>query len=154
MARKALARAAAAPVDPEELRQRLRTAGLRSTAPRVAVLNHLEQIVQPASHAEIVDALAPLGFDRATVYRNLMDLTEAGLVTRTDLGDHVWRFELKRKTDSHAIAHPHFVCVDCGTVACLPGGSIRIMPAQGMPRSVGAKAIEVQVKGRCDRCAV
>lgn len=139
--------------DPEVIRQRLRGSGLRSTAPRVAVLSYLEETTTPSSHAEIVDALAPLGFDRATVYRNLIDLTDVGLVTRTDLGDHVWRFELKRRSDSHAIAHPHFVCTDCGTVACLPGGSVRIVPGTGMPRSVGAKAIEVQVKGRCDRCA-
>jgi Fur family ferric uptake transcriptional regulator len=117
------------------------------------VLSHLEGASQPASHAEIVDALGPFGFDRATVYRNLMDLTEAGLVARSDLGDHVWRFERRRRSEGHNVEHPHFVCTDCGAVACLPGGTVRIVSGQGVPRSVGTRAVEVQLKGRCDRCS-
>lgn len=137
---------------PEDLRATLRQAGLRSTAPRVAVLEHLLAAATPESHADIVDALQSQGFDRATLYRNLMDLTEAGLVTRSDLGDHVWRFEVRRPGDEHAALHPHFVCTDCGTVACLPGGSVRIVTGSGVPRSAVGRKVEVQVKGRCDRC--
>ncbi len=72
-----------------ELRARLRTTGLRSTTARLAVLQRLEVCSTPLTHGELADYLVPLGFDRATVYRNLMDLTEKGLVARTELGDHV-----------------------------------------------------------------
>jgi Fur family transcriptional regulator, ferric uptake regulator len=136
----------------QELRTVLKDAGLRKTAPRVAVLQQLEGASSPLSHGDIAETLAPLGFDRATVYRNLIDLTDAGLVSRSDLGDHVWRFELKTKQKGHVADHPHFVCVDCGDVSCLPDSAIRIVSSRGVPRALGAHAVEVQVKGRCDEC--
>jgi len=51
----------------------------------------------PMSHADVAGELASHGLDRATVYRNLMDLADAGLVSRADHGDHVWRFSLLRE---------------------------------------------------------
>lgn len=136
------------------IRTTIRTAGLRSTSPRVAVLQHMQTATTPLSHAEIFDALEDEGFDRATIYRNLIDLTKAGLLVRTDVGDHVWRFELRREGQrGHQIEHPHFMCTDCGEVACLPGLSVRISPLPGIPRAVSTKGVEVQLKGRCDRCA-
>jgi Fur family transcriptional regulator, ferric uptake regulator len=131
----------------------LREAGLRRTAPRVAVLERLEGGKAPLSHGDIAEALGPRGFDRATVYRNLMDLVGAGLVTRTDLGDHVWRFERVRPGDaSHATEHPHFVCTDCGGVSCLPDETVQIVPGRGAPRAIRKHEVAVQVKGLCDAC--
>jgi Fur family ferric uptake transcriptional regulator len=135
-----------------EYQERIRAAGLRSTAPRVAVLRELEDATSPLSHADLVEALGDEGYDRVTIYRNLTDLTEAGLVVRADLGDHVWRFELKRGGDAHKGNHPHFTCTDCGTVACLPEESIRIAPGKGLPRAVAQRSVDVQLRGVCDRC--
>jgi Fur family ferric uptake transcriptional regulator len=136
-----------------ELTDALRAAGLRRTSPRIAVLQRLEAATGPVSHGEIAEQLASSGYDRATVYRNLMDLVEVGLVTRADLGDHVWRFELVRQGAKAHAEHPHFLCTDCGDVACLPGDAVRIVSSRGVPRAVGRHAVEVQVKGRCDSCA-
>jgi len=136
-----------------ELQTRLRDAGLRSTSPRVAVLRYLAGAGSPVSHGELTDAIASDGFDRATLYRNLVDLTEAGLVARRDLGDHVWRYELRRDEAGHTLEHPHFVCVDCGDVSCLPGVTVQIQVARTAPRAVSSEGLEVQLKGRCDRCA-
>lgn len=138
-----------------ELQALLRTAGLRSTAPRIAVLQHLHRVTGPNSHAELFAALADQGFDRATIYRNLMDLAEAEIVTRTDLGDHVWRFELKTGVGGagHTDEHPHFVCIDCGEVSCLPGVSIRISSEGSAPKAVGDNSVHVQLKGVCDNCS-
>jgi Fur family ferric uptake transcriptional regulator len=106
------------------------------------------------SHAEIFEALEEKAFDRATIYRNLTDLTEVGLLLRTDVGDHVWRFELRREGQrGHQSEHPHFMCTDCGEVACLPDVNVRISPARGMPRALAEKNIVIQMKGLCDRCA-
>lgn len=137
-----------------ELKTSLRDAGLRSTAPRLAVLEYLHRVGAPASHGELHDRLSSAGFDRATLYRNLMDLAEAGLVTRTDLGDHVWRFELRSGAagEGHADDHPHFVCTDCGGVSCLPGTSVRISAAKGAPRALERKAVKIQLSGLCDAC--
>lgn len=139
---------------PAEIRAKIRASGLRRTAPRVAVLQYLQTATTPVSHAELFAALADQGFDRATIYRNLMDLTEVNLLSRTDVGDHVWRFELKRESQrGHQTEHPHFMCTDCGEVACLPGVNVRISPTPGTPKSLTTKQIGIQLQGLCDRCA-
>lgn len=137
------------------LQAEIRAHGLRSTGPRVAVLAHLEKATAPLSHTEIHDALAGRGFDRATIYRNLVDMAEAGLLFRSDLGDHVWRFERRDTTRGKKddAGHPHFVCVDCGGVSCLPDQAVKVQAASGAPRALRTKEVEVQIKGRCDDCA-
>jgi Fur family ferric uptake transcriptional regulator len=142
------------PAEPtlDGLRATIRKAGLRSTAPRVAVLRRLVQATTPVSHGELVERLTTEGMDRTTVYRNLVDLTDAGLVQRTDLGDHVWRFELKRTADEPR--HPHFTCVECGTVACLPEVTVSVKPGgKGVPRSLLKQKVEIQLRGMCDACS-
>ena len=137
----------------DALRERIRASGLRSTAPRVAVLACLDGAATPMSHAEICEALQDEGFDRATLYRNLVDLAEAGLLTRTDHGDHVWRFELRREGATHDAEHPHFTCTDCGEVSCLPAATVRIDAVDGAPKALAESSVQVQLRGRCDDCA-
>jgi Fur family ferric uptake transcriptional regulator len=116
----------------------------------MAALERLAELEAPISHGELADSLQHLGFDRATIYRNLMDLAHAGLVTRTDMGDHVWRFSLVRAGEAdHARKHPHLLCTDCGTVVCLPDVKVKITPARGRKRVAD---MEVQLKGLCERC--
>ena len=138
-----------------DLQRILRDAGLRATGARIAVLRFLLQSAVPSSHAELIDALGGAGYDRVTLYRNLTDLAEAGLVTRTDLGDHVWRFELKRTGSAgHAgerSEHPHFVCTECGEVSCLPEASVKVVGGK-VPRAAMAKNVTVQIRGICDTC--
>jgi Fur family ferric uptake transcriptional regulator len=134
----------------------LRQAGLRCTAARLAVLDHLSRARGPKSHAEVADALSDRGFDRATIYRNLTELTESKLVSRVELGDHVWRFEMKRgqgagqKARAHDTEdHPHFLCTTCGEVSCLDDVSVDITPKKN---SVIRAVTEVLLKGRCENC--
>jgi Fur family transcriptional regulator, ferric uptake regulator len=135
----------------ETLRAQLRDGGLRATVSRVAVLELLHACKQPISHAEVTARLADLGCDPTTLYRNLIDLVEAKLARRADLGDHVWRFALIR--DEHdASAHPHFVCTECGSMQCLPTMQVSV-PTAKAPRAVKRKQIEIHVRGLCDTCA-
>ena len=91
----------------------------------------------------------PIGFDKATVFRNLSDLTDAELVSRTELGDHVWRFEIRDPSHDRS-SHPHFVCVDCGTVSCMEGIGL---PDDKMKKSLNISRIsEILVKGHCITC--
>ena len=131
----------------DEIRARLRDAGLRVTPGRLATYALLHEATIPLTHSEVSETLGDTGVDRATLFRNLQDLTEAGLVTRTDRGDHVWRFEVAGR---HA-NHPHFVCVDCGEVACLPNVALQVT-GDGVPRAVHQQRVEVQLRGRCDDC--
>lgn len=139
----------------KELQLLLREAGLRSTAPRIAVLEYFHAHGGQNSHAELFAALENRGFDRATIYRILMDLAEVKILSRTDLGDHVWRFELTKGVGGaeHTEEHPHFVCVDCGEVSCLPGLTLKLEGRAKAPKSVTKNKVVVQLKGRCDDCA-
>jgi Fur family ferric uptake transcriptional regulator len=137
----------------DELADQLRAAGLRRTEPRIVVLRHMLTVRRPVAHAEVAEALAKLGLDRVSVYRVLLDLARVKILARTDMGDHVWRFDLVRGDRAHAREHPHFVCVTCGTVACLPEGAVRIALSGKSPRALRTQEVEVQLKGECDACA-
>jgi Fur family transcriptional regulator, ferric uptake regulator len=133
------------------LRDALRGAGLRVTPSRIAVLRLLRASASPLSHADVADRLDDLGFDRATLYRNLLDLTEKGMARRTDVGDHVWRFEAIG-TEADAREHPHFVCNQCGRVECLPDVTVTMPKGVRAPKAIRQNEIEVQMKGVCDSC--
>lgn len=135
---------------PAVLRARLRDAGLRCTQARIAVLERLLLSPGPVSHAELAEVLTPLGFDRATVYRNLMDLVTAGLAARADRGDHIWRFEATRIESHSRGEHPHFVCTDCGTVACLPEVSLPVTSSEHA--GLIAHVDEIVIRGQCQQC--
>lgn len=133
-----------------QTREILLRAGLRMTAARTAVVRWLQSAKSPATHAEIAADLVPLGFDKATVFRNLNDLVDAGLVTRNELGDRVWRFELRDESHADGGHHPHFVCVDCGTVTCvhdveMPAASLKLLSEVG-------RVTEILMRGHCQAC--
>lgn len=137
---------------PEQL---LRANGLRATSSRVAVLQVLGDADAPMSHAQVVAKLEAQQsglWDKTTVYRNLLDFVRVGLARRTDLGDHVWRFETAHKKDLDRFAHPHFICTDCGDVACMP--QVRVSLPVDASRDVLSEhePVEVQLRGRCGRC--
>ena len=125
---------------------------MRRTAARIAVLRELREVKTPQSHAEVAERLATLGFDKATVYRNLVELAEVGILSRFELGDHVWRFEWREKGRDHRTEHPHFLCLDCGEISCLTDVSVSISPSPGSKNSGMAAVSEVLLKGQCGRC--
>lgn len=132
-----------------QVRTLLLTAGLRTTAARLAVVRRLQLAKSPLSHAEVAEELVPLGFDKATIFRNLTDLVDAGLVARTELGDHVWRFELRNPEHPEG-HHPHFVCVDCGMVTCLH--DVDMPKTMQKSWSKIGRVTEVLLKGHCNTC--
>jgi Fur family ferric uptake transcriptional regulator len=141
--------------DREAFASLIRGAGLRVTSSRVHVLKALRGAEAPLSHADVATQMEALGLDRTTVYRNLVDLTEVGILRRTDV-DHTWRFELVEQAsgDAHeTVQHPHFVCTDCGKVACLPAGVVALKPLRGSPQALRRGNLEIQLRGLCDACA-
>lgn len=138
--------------DRETLVAMIRGAGMRVTSSRIAVLGALRDAALPLSHADVAAKLEHLGMDRTTVYRNLIDLAEAGVLRRSDVG-HTWRFEFAGRGDEHADnQHPHFVCTDCGKVACLPPGTVALKPVRGGPSALKRGNLEIQLRGLCDTC--
>lgn len=128
----------------------IRAAGLRVTASRLAVLERLDHSREPLTHHEVVEQLRAGPWNRSTLYRNLIDLTEAGLAQKTSIGG-LMRFERAGRTDPCA-AHPHFVCTDCGEVQHLAGVVVRVEGKAG-PHAVATGDVEIQLRGVCNDCA-
>jgi Fur family transcriptional regulator, ferric uptake regulator len=131
----------------DDLRELLVSRGFRVTEQRLVILRELAKLRIPTSHPELTERLAGSELDRATIYRNLLSLTEAGVLIKTQLGDNVWRFELPRSTSTEHGAHPHFICSDCGSISCLPAASVALRG-----EAARNEVAEVQLRGRCTDC--
>lgn len=135
------------PPTPEDL---LRTAGLRSTAPRRAVL----QVVTDRPHvsaADIADLVEPevKPLSRQSLHNVLDDLTGAGLLRSIQPAGSSARYET-RVGDHH-----HVVCRGCGTVQdvdCATGSAPCLLP----PTTAGFPVVDeadVTWWGLCSTCA-
>ncbi|MEL6106576.1 MAG: transcriptional repressor [Planctomycetota bacterium] len=128
-------------------KETIQAAGLRATGARVATLSVLRIATGPLSHSEVCDHLAEHEIDRATVFRNLSDMVRANLIRRSELGDHVWRFEIVADSDSR---HPHFVCIDCGSITCIEEIELS-RESQSASRRLG-EVTEILLRGHCVEC--
>lgn len=137
------------PDDPKLLEQ-IRSAGLRVTGPRLAVLaavqgegNHLD--VQAITN----EARKRLGtLSTQAVYDNLNTLVEAGLVRRIQPSGHPARYEARVGDNHH-----HIVCRGCGVTAdvdCAVGYVPCLEPAQDHGFLV--EEAEVTYWGLCPQC--
>lgn len=91
---------------------RLKSAGLRITQPRVAILEALIRRNAPASIEQLHRDLASDACDLVTVYRCLAVFEELGLVRRCFFHNGAGLYEINLD-DSH---HYHIVCKSCGKV--------------------------------------
>jgi Fur family ferric uptake transcriptional regulator len=130
-----------------DFRDLLSSRGLRVTEQRLQLLHELARVTSPISHPELTERMEGSGLDRATVYRNLLTLAEAGVLVRAQLGDNVTRFELPRTLSSDHSHHPHLVCTECGNVRCLPANAVRLRG-----EAADSEVAEVQLRGRCAKC--
>lgn len=133
----------------EEAREILHENDLRATAPRMAVLRVLFEAQNPLSHTEMLERLGETDWDPATIYRNLVKLHEAGVASVVSRAGGIDRYALARGPDDHR--HPHFICEDCGRVACLPEDLTAAMSVEGAWATSVQKAM-VQLRGECPDC--
>lgn len=132
----------------EDIGPAIRGVGLRVTASRVATYAVVCASAGPLSHADVVSLLSKRGLNRATVYRNLTDLTDAGLLTRTLIGK-AWTYQV---AEAHEDSRAYFVCNECGDVSSLTVVAVQVASGGRVPRAVAANAYVVQLSGRCDGC--
>ena len=99
--------------------------GYRTTGPRRDVVNLLVK-KQEGFSAEEVSAELP-GVGRATVYRTIKLLMEAGVICKLALPDGAPKYSLARVEHHH-----HTVCVRCGTV-----GEFRAVTIERLLRAIG-----------------
>ncbi len=128
----------------------LQRAWLRVTAPRLAVLTVL---IQHGGHISAEEALERAqakqpSMTRSTVYRALERFRDLRLISETDLGDGVRRFEIVETTPHH-----HLVCVSCGSIIEFEDHQLDRLRA-GIDRDYGFRAEidHLAVFGRCRAC--
>lgn len=137
-------------IDKDEARKLLHESTLRVTAPRVAVLRVLAEAQNPLSHTEVLERLGKTDWDPATTYRNLVKLRDAGIAAVVSRFEGIDRYALSgAEDDGHP--HPHFVCEDCGRVACLPAELTASMSMDG-PWAASIRKAMVQLQGECPDC--
>jgi Fur family transcriptional regulator, ferric uptake regulator len=122
----------------------------RVTAPRVAVLTALLAAKRPLSHQEVEQAVAQAA-DRVTIYRVLDWLVSQGLAHRMAGEDRMFRYAAGQSNHG---AHGHFSCAVCGTVQCLGNAPQLAQLAAGLlPQGAQGEKVELNISGRCARCA-
>ena len=132
------------------LEQALRTAGLRVTRPRVAVLEALRGHAHADTESVIRLARAELGaVSHQAVYDVLRALTDAGLVRRIQPAGSLARYEARVGDNHH-----HVVCRDCGDVQdvdCAVGHAPCLTASDDAGFSIDEA--EVVYWGRCPACS-
>ena len=126
----------------------LRQAGLKSTPGRRTVLSLLEKTSTPLSPDQIYAKAGSATCDRATVYRILDSLSEAGLVQRVSLKGKT--FYLPEQSNHH---HHHIICRECRSTVCLD--QCLISPLEKKARQLGFRNVRhsLQLTGLCSKCS-
>jgi len=131
------------------LERELRSAGLRVTTGRIAILEALE--THPHGDAETI-RLALTGEHSDTsiqsVHNVLGDLADAGIIRRIEPAGSAVRYE--RRVDDN---HHHIVCTSCGAIAdvdCVVGHAPCLHPSDAAGFAVSSA--EVTFWGLCADC--
>ena len=123
--------------------------GGRATESRVRILALLLGEKEAITHREIEARLSGEQPDRVTLYRVLQWLADKGLIHKITSDDHVWRFHANQ--DAYTHQHAHFKCTRCAKVVCLEDLSSERQLT--LPTGYRFQAIELTVKGLCEKCA-
>lgn len=128
----------------------LRTAGMRVTAQRMALLmavsespGHLDADTLRERAQQVTGRLS-----LQATYNVLRALTDAGLVRCTQIPGHPSRYEIERHDNHH-----HFVCRHCGTirdVECTVGAAPCMEPQ--LPEEYDTQEAAVTFWGLCPDC--
>jgi Fur family ferric uptake transcriptional regulator len=130
--------------------EQLLRAGLRTTAPRLTVLSILMESEEHMSADEVLKlAQAELPeLNRATVYRTLERLRDHRVLSETDLGDGLRRYELVT-----AVPHHHLICSQCGAITELDDALLQPL-RRGIEAAHGFESAiyHLALYGRCQSC--
>jgi Fur family peroxide stress response transcriptional regulator len=132
----------------EAIKQTLEASGLRCTPQRYGVMAFLIEHTGHPTAAEVFEALNRLDprSSRATIYNNLRDLVEAGLVREVAVEGRAARFDAK------GLRHHHFICDRCGTVEDVDWFNVPKPPAASLGDRI-LRECELIVRGLCANCA-
>ena len=134
-------------VDPNAIKRALADSGLRSTPQRYAVMAFLMGRARHPTAAEIFEAVNQVDprSSRATIYNNLRDLVQAGLVREVAMEGRAARFDAK------SMRHYHFICDRCGNVEDVNWYHVPRPAAASLGKRV-LRECELIFRGLCSRC--
>ncbi|HEY6347685.1 MAG TPA: transcriptional repressor [Bryobacteraceae bacterium] len=139
-------------LDAEAIKRSFAGSGLRSTPQRYAVMAFLMEQAGHPTAAEIFKAVnrldprsIPLS-SRATIYNNLRDLVQAGLVREVAMEGRAARFDAK------GMRHHHFICDRCGNIEDLEWYDVPRPAARSLGKRV-LRECELIFRGLCTKCA-
>ncbi|MBP9757790.1 MAG: transcriptional repressor [Candidatus Pacebacteria bacterium] len=133
-----------------DIRDRLRSAGLRATTPRLSILKTLNNATRPLSVDEIFRSLSRTGLDRVTVYRTLEHFKRGGIVRDVDLKKISRSYELRDENDHH-----HIVCISCGKTEDFTGCDIETLASRALKNSRSFTSVtehSLELFGTCTTC--
>src|SRR6059036_2220924 len=135
-------------MDAGAARRSLEGSGLRCTSQRYAVMAFLMEHNRHPTALEIFEAVNRLDprSSRATIYNNLRDLVQAGLVREVAVEGRAARFDAK------GMRHYHFICDRCGNVEDVDWYDVPRPAAASLGRRV-LRECELIFRGFCARCA-
>ena len=135
-------------MDPDAIKRSLAGSGLRSTPQRSAVMAFLMEQAGHPTAAEIFEAVNRVDprSSRATIYNNLRDLVQAGLVREVAVEGRAARFDAK------GMRHHHFICDRCGNVEDMEWFDVP-RPASGSLGKRILRECELIFRGLCMKCA-
>jgi len=119
---------------------------IRQTKQRDAIMGVLEEVGRPLAPGELFELakekLPKIGL--RTVYRNIRELVEEGVLAGVDYPGQPMRYEKV----SEAGPHPHFICRVCHNVIDLPGVSTEVQ-IEGL-KGYKLEGTEVLLYGVCN----
>jgi Fur family peroxide stress response transcriptional regulator len=135
-------------MDPGSITSSLADSGLRCTPQRYAVMAFLMGQAGHPTAVEIFEAVNRVDprSSRATIYNNLRDLVQAGLVREVAVEGRAARFDVK------GLRHHHFICDRCGTVEDMDWYDVPRPAAASLGKRV-LRESELIFRGLCARCA-
>ena len=133
--------------DADAIQRSLAAGGLRSTPQRYAVMAFLMKGPGHFTAPEIFEAVNRVDprSSRATIYNNLHDLVQAGLVREVALEGRAARFEAKR------MRHHHFICDCCGSIEDVDWYEVPLPATASLGKRV-LRECELIFRGLCANC--
>ena len=131
--------------------ERLRPAGGRRSSKRELIVNVFLRQEGHLSADDLVDLIRSEDqrISRATVYRTLQWMVEAGIARKVDFGEGRFRFE-------HSYRHPrhfHLICKSCNRSYEFLSSDIEgLVEEIAAARGFAARQSVVQVYGTCEEC--
>ncbi|MCU4163161.1 Fur family transcriptional regulator [Carboxylicivirga caseinilyticus] len=117
---------------------------------RTAIRTKLVQILMDANEAlssKEIEAFLDDNIDRVTLYRTIKLFEEKKLIHKIVVDEQITKYRLIKPNKN--TEHPHFHCVRCDKVVCLPDTPL---PCCDLPEGFSVSNQNTIIEGTCQKC--